>query len=84
MVDPPPLPRSTTDVTVVVGVGTLLWLVGAIALLVAHLAAGRPLDIWFSTCVTGAILGGIGFGIFRWQRAAARRGSRLAQRGLGD
>jgi hypothetical protein len=40
------------------------------------------LDIWFTTCVTGAVLGGIGFGIFRWQRAAARRGSRLAQRGL--
>lgn len=82
MVDPPPLPRSTSDVALVAGIGTLLWLLGAVGLLVAHVVAGRPLDIWFTTCVTGAVLGGIGFGIFRWQRAAARRGSRLAQRGL--
>ncbi|GAA4695114.1 DUF2530 domain-containing protein [Pseudonocardia yuanmonensis] len=82
MVDPPPLPRSTTDVTLVAGIGTLLWLCGAIGLFVAHVVADRPLDIWFTTCVTGTVLGAIGFGIFRWQRAAARRGSRLAQRGL--
>ncbi|MCE0767473.1 DUF2530 domain-containing protein [Pseudonocardia kujensis] len=82
MVDPPPLPRSTADVTLVTAIGTLVWLLGAVGLFVAHLVAGRPLDIWFTTCVSGALLGGIGFGIFRWQRAAARRGSRLAQRGL--
>jgi hypothetical protein len=82
--DPPPLPRSTADVTLVTAVGTLAWLLGAVGLFVAHLVVARPLDIWFATCVTGAVLGGIGFGIFRWQRAAARRGSRLAQRGLND
>ena len=84
MVDPPPLPHRTSDVTLVTAIGTLAWLLAAVGLLVAHLVAGRPLDIWFTTCVAGAVLGGIGFGIFRWQRAAARRGSRLAQRGLDD
>jgi len=68
----------------VVGAGTVLWLLGAIALLVAHLAADRPLDIWFATCVTGVLLGGVGVAIFSWQRAAARRGSRTAQQGLDD
>jgi protein-S-isoprenylcysteine O-methyltransferase Ste14 len=68
----------------VVGVGTGLWLLGAVALLAAHLVAGRPLDIWFITCVTGVLLGGVGIAIYSWQRAAARRGSRTAQEGLDD
>ena len=58
------------------------WLLGAAALLVAHLTSGRPLDVWFTTCVCGAVLGGAGVGIYSWQRAAARRGSRTAQEGL--
>jgi hypothetical protein len=66
----------------VVGIGSMLWLVGAAALLVAHVVAGRPLDIWFTTCVCGLVLGGIGIGIHSWQRAAARRGSRTAQEGV--
>jgi len=66
----------------VVAVGTALWLVGAAVLLIARLVAGRPLDIWFTTCVAGALLGGIGYAIFSWQRAALRRGSRTAQRGV--
>jgi hypothetical protein len=82
VVDPPPLPRRTADVPLVVAVGTLGWLLGAVALLVAHFVAGRPLDVWFATCVVGLGLGALGFGVFTWQRAAARRGSRLAQRGL--
>ncbi|GEL17991.1 DUF2530 domain-containing protein [Pseudonocardia asaccharolytica] len=84
MVVPPPLPRWTSDITRIVAVGTLLWLAGAAILLVAHLVAGRPLDIWFTTCVAGVVLGGIGYGIFRWQRAAARRGARTAQDGLHE
>jgi len=35
----------------------MLWLVGAVALLVAHVVGGRPLDIWFTTCVCGLVLG---------------------------
>jgi len=79
---PPPLPRRLTEAGTVVAVGTALWLVGALALLVAWLVAGRPLDIWFITCGTGATLGGVGYAIFRWQRSAARRGSRTAQPGV--
>ena len=66
----------------VVGVGSTLWVVGGVALLVARVVAGRPLDIWFTTCVCGLVLGGIGIGIHSWQRAAARRGSRTAQEGV--
>jgi hypothetical protein len=66
----------------VVAVGTALWLLGAVGLLVARLVADRPLDLWFTTCVAGAVLGGVGHGIFTWQRAAARRGSRTAQQGM--
>jgi protein-S-isoprenylcysteine O-methyltransferase Ste14 len=68
----------------VVGAGTVLWLLGAVALLVARLVGDRPLDVWFATCVTGVLLGGVGVAIFSWQRAAARRGSRTAQDGLDD
>jgi drug/metabolite transporter (DMT)-like permease len=79
---PPPLPRRLTQVRTVTAVGSLLWLLAAVALLVAALAGWRPLDIWFTTCLAGVLLGGIGYGIYAWQRAAARRGSRTAQRGL--
>jgi Flp pilus assembly protein TadB len=63
-------------------VGTLLWLAGAVVLALAWIIAGRPLDVWFTTCVAGAVIGGFGYSVYRWQRAAARRGSRTAQRGL--
>lgn len=66
----------------VLGIGSSLWAVGAVVLLVAWPAAGRPLGVAFATCVAGAVLGGIGWGVFRWQRAASRRGARGAQRGL--
>ena len=79
---PPPLPARFTDIHTIVGVGSALWLVGALTLLAAHLVAGRPLDVWFSTCVCGVLLGGVGIGIHSWQRAAARRGSRTAQDGV--
>ena len=67
----------------VVAVGSALWLVGAAVLFAAWITTGRPLGIWFTTCLVGAALGAIGWGIFTWQRAAARRGSRTAQTGLG-
>jgi len=62
----------------VVGVGSALWALGAAGLLITGQAPGVP----FATCLAGAVLGGVGWGIFRWQRAAARRGSRGAQQGL--
>jgi Protein of unknown function (DUF2530) len=82
VISPPPLPPRLARVPVVAAVGSALWLVAAAALLVAALLGLRALDIWFTTCLAGALLGGIGYGIFTWQRAAARRGSRTAQRGL--
>jgi hypothetical protein len=82
--EPPPLPPRFSDMHTVVGVGMVLWLLGAVGLLVAHVAGGRPLDLWFTTCLIGTALGALGIGIFTWQRAAARRGSRTAQEGLDD
>jgi hypothetical protein len=63
-------------------VGSVLWLLAAAVLHIAALAGVRPLDIWFTSCLAGAFLGAVGYGIFAWQRAAARRGSRTAQQGL--
>lgn len=82
MIEPPRLPHRFADMPTVIRVGTGLWLLGAAVLLLARLVAGRPLDVWFATCVAGAVLGAIGHGIYSWQRAAARRGSRAAQTGL--
>jgi hypothetical protein len=81
VVDPPPLPARLSRPVTVVLIGSVAWAVLAAALLVAWLAAGRPLDIWFSTAVAGVLLGGFGYGVFSWQRAAGRRGSRTAQQG---
>jgi hypothetical protein len=81
VLDPPALPRRLSEIHTVVVVGTALWLLAALGLGLAWLLAGRPLGLWFSTCVAGVLLGGVGHGIISWQRAAARRGSRTAQRG---
>jgi hypothetical protein len=82
MAVPPPLPPRFTQVRTVTAVGSALWLIAAATLLVAALLGLRPLDIWFTTCLAGTLLGGIGYGIFAWQRIAARRGSRTAQDGV--
>ncbi|MEJ3656992.1 DUF2530 domain-containing protein [Actinomycetes bacterium KLBMP 9759] len=82
MIEPPPLPARLSRVSTVIAIGTTVWLVGAMVLLVAWLVGGRPLDLWFTTCVAGAGLGAFGWGVFTWQRAAARRGSRMAQQGV--
>ena len=68
--------------TWVVGLGTALWFVAGAVLLVAHLHFGRPLNVWFGACIAGGGLGLCGYVLFRWQRRAARRGSRGAQSGL--
>jgi hypothetical protein len=74
--DVPPLPPALTRMRTVIGVGTVLWLVAAAVVLVT----GPPSLL--ATCLVGAGLGGVGWAIFAWQRAAARRGSRTAQSGL--
>lgn len=77
MVSPPPLPRRLSDVPTIVGLGSLLWAAAAVVMLLT----GRT-GVGLATCVAGTVLGGIGYAVFRWQRAAARRGSRSAQQGL--
>jgi hypothetical protein len=74
--DLPPLPPAFTRMRTVIGVGTILWLAAAAVALVT----GPPLVLM--TCLVGAGLGGVGWAVFAWQRAAARRGSRTAQSGL--
>lgn len=73
----PPLPPRLTRVRTVIGIGTLLWIAAAIV----AAAAGLP-ELVVLTCVVGAGLGGLGWAVFSWQRAAARRGSRTAQQGI--
>ncbi|MFE3289715.1 DUF2530 domain-containing protein [Rhodococcus sp. NPDC059234] len=74
----PPLPARLTDPRPVVVLGTVAWLVATVVVL----AAG---DRWASAlpiCYAGLAVGAAGFALFLVQRAAARRGSRTAQRGL--
>lgn len=77
--NPPPLPPRLSDVPTIVGLGSVLWAVAAAVLLITG-TTGLAL----ATCVTGAVLGGLGYALFRWQRRAARRGRRGAQSGLTD
>jgi hypothetical protein len=83
VVDPPPLPPGLSRPALIAVIGSVIWALVALGLLVAWLVGGRPLDLWFTTAVAGTVLGGFGYGVFAWQRAAARRGSRSAQQGTG-
>jgi hypothetical protein len=76
------LPKKLTDLTPVVIVGTVWWSVGFVVLFVLRLGSGKPPAVWLWTCMAGVALGFIGMGIIAWQRAAARRGSKSAQRGI--
>lgn len=82
MRDVPPLPAAFTRVATVIGIGTLVWLSAVVAVGVALLTGAAVAPLVLTTCVVGAGLGGVGWAIFMWQRAAARRGSRTAQRGV--
>ncbi|GAB2988547.1 hypothetical protein GCM10027184_46940 [Saccharothrix stipae] len=59
--------------------GTALWVLA----LVGALLFGDGFGVVAWTCLSGGLLGLIGYGIFTWQRSAARRGSRTAQHGQG-
>ena len=82
MQDPPPLSPGFNRPGLIALVGSVLWALATIVVLVVSLTTGRPLDLVFTTCLTGTAVGGLGYGIYRWQRAAVRRGSRTAQDGL--
>jgi uncharacterized membrane protein SirB2 len=78
----PELPRRLVDLFPMVVVGTLLWLIGFLVLLVHALVTGTHPGVWLWTTVAGVVISCIGLGIMTWQRAAARRGSRGAQTGV--
>lgn len=77
---PPPLPPRWVDLRPVLLVCTTSWFVGFCVLLVLRYGHHVPTGIWLPTCLAGWLLGLIGTAITYWQRVAARRGSRGAQR----
>jgi Flp pilus assembly protein TadB len=66
----------------VVYVGTALWLLSVVALLIARYAFDALPPIWLWTALSGFVLGLIGVPVMAWQRRASRRGARGAQRNL--
>jgi hypothetical protein len=74
---PAPLPRKLADPRPALGVGTVLWFAAALALLVF----GGP-AAWIWACLTGGLLGFVGFVMIRWQRRAAQRGARSARQDI--
>jgi hypothetical protein len=80
--DPPPLPPGLSRPGLIALVGSIAWALATVTVLVVSLSTDRPLDLLFTTCLTGTAVGGLGYGVYRWQRAAVRRGSRTAQDGL--
>lgn len=76
-IEPPALPPRLLDPWAVIIAITIGWLVAlALAFTVPALHDWRPVT------VAGLGVGVLGTSIFLWQRSAARRGSRGAQRGL--
>ena len=78
VVDVPQIPRKLTDPVPVLAIGILGWIVA----LVVFTAIGDRGGDALATCWSGIAVGAVGFGIFVMQRAASRRGSKTAQRGL--
>lgn len=77
-----PLPPRLADPTLPALIGTGLWFLASAILFIANLIGWRVLDELFWTTTAGWVLGLLGYSLFRWQRSAARRGSRSAQSGL--
>ncbi|CAM5743064.1 hypothetical protein MAUB1S_04772 [Mycolicibacterium aubagnense] len=75
--EPPALPDRLLDPVPVIVVIAIGWL---IAVLLAFTVAA--LHDWRPVTVAGLGVGVLGTSIFLWQRSAARRGARGAQRGL--
>ncbi len=78
---PPALPPVRASLLHVVIPVTAAWLVAAVVLLFSldNVRADGHL-IWLWTSLAGGLLGGVGLSIYGWQRRAARRGGRSAQR----
>ncbi|WP_338889790.1 DUF2530 domain-containing protein [Rhodococcus sovatensis] len=75
--EPTELSRRLTDPAPVIALGIALWVAATVVVLIV--------DRWSSAlpvCLAGIGVGTVGFVLFLVQRAAARRGSKTAQRGL--
>jgi hypothetical protein len=77
---PPPLPDRLLALAPLVYVGTGLWVTVTCVLLVGHYGFEVFPPIWVWTALWGTALGGVGYLVMTWQRRAARRGSKTAQR----
>lgn len=78
---PPALPPARANLAHIVIPGTILWFVGFIVLLFFTDTLRRNDDMIFLwTALAGWVLGIIGLGIYFWQRAAARRGTRASNK----
>lgn len=74
---PPPLPAGLLEPSRVIAVGAVAWLV------ITVLAFTVPaMETWRPISIAGLGTGVIGTSIFLWQRRAAQRGTRGAQKGL--
>ncbi|KAA0021283.1 DUF2530 domain-containing protein [Antrihabitans cavernicola] len=74
----PEIPARFTDPRPVLMIGTVLFVIATVVVLLAG-------DRWndaLPTCYTGIAIGVLGYSIFWIQRGAARRGSKGAQQGL--
>ncbi|SDD28090.1 DUF2530 domain-containing protein [Actinokineospora iranica] len=76
----PPLPRRLLALGPIVYLGTGVWFLAAIVLLIARYGFDRTPPIWLWTALSGAALGIVGALVMLWQRRAANRGSRGAQK----
>ncbi|WP_245975796.1 DUF2530 domain-containing protein [Amycolatopsis palatopharyngis] len=74
---PPELPKRLLDLWPVVVAGTAVWFVVFLVLLLTGVTG-----LWLWTTLAGGALGLLGLAVMAWQRSAAKRGSRGAQRGL--
>ncbi|QWF81689.1 hypothetical protein HUW46_05122 [Amycolatopsis sp. CA-230715] len=76
----PELPERLIALFPVVVAGTAVWLVAFVVLLVLRLNSALADTTWLWTSLAGIVISLIGMGIMTWQRAAAKRGSKTAQR----
>ena len=79
---PPPLPDRLLALPPLVYAGTALWFLASCVLLVLQYGYHLTPPIWLWTSLAGIALGFVGMFVMWWQRSAARRGSRSAQRGV--
>ncbi len=77
---PPPLPARLVALPRLIWVGTGLWFVLSCVLLILRYGYDVGPPIWLWTAVAGTTLGFVGLFVMWWQRTAATRGSRGAQR----